>query len=150
MDVFHPKTSDKSVDVKLNVIPPTTRQLPSWQRENQYYWEEKKVTGTGEYCGVVKWMCLKGLTCFPLWNKKVQILDLFYLFERKWLLWLCKCNELGPKNMQKCYKSFILFQDFWSHIIVTVYETEIQWVLISSVFPLTKLSCFLVQNGAIY
>lgn len=32
MDVFHPKMFDKSVDVKLNVIPPTTRQLPPHNR----------------------------------------------------------------------------------------------------------------------
>lgn len=39
---------DKSVDVKLNVISPTTRQLPPHDRERTSITEKKKVTRTGE------------------------------------------------------------------------------------------------------
>jgi len=36
---------DKSVDVKLNVIPPTTRQLPPQDREKTSISDKGKATG---------------------------------------------------------------------------------------------------------
>lgn len=45
--MFHPKMFDKSVDVKLNVIPPTTRQLPPHDREKTGISNRGKATGIG-------------------------------------------------------------------------------------------------------